>query len=94
MSSRGWVVEVYKVPLPCVLTAQKGLNEPRYPNLKGIMAAKKKPIDVIQPEIPEPSQNVVRLELPPLRSAGRILGEGVEAVPELVRVLRDEAGVL
>src|SRR5205807_6695487 len=39
-------VEVVEFPLPAVLTTDKGLNEPRYPALKGIMAAKKKPLEV------------------------------------------------
>lgn len=86
--------ESYEVTLPAVLTCTKGLNEPRYANLKGIMAAKKKPIDESEPASPDTRVKVLSLELPPERSGGRIVGEGADAVPELVRLLREEAKVL
>ena len=86
--------EVVESPMPCVLTAQKGLNEPRYPSLKGIMMAKKKPIDVVEASGAEPRVETVGLSYPPDRPAGKIVGEGVDAVPELVRLLREEARVI
>ncbi len=86
--------EVVEVELPAVLTADKGLNEPRYASLKGIMAAKKKPIEEKPAELGPACLEVTALTLPPARSAGRIIGNGVEAVPELVRVLRHEAKVI
>jgi len=87
-------IEVVEFPLPAVLTADKGLNEPRYPALKGIMAAKKKPLEV-KPVQPGPgSLEVVALTPPPDRKEGKIVGEGVAAVGELVRLLREEAKVL
>ncbi len=86
--------EVVEVNLPAVFTTDKGLNEPRYASLKGIMAAKKKPIDEQAADLGDPGLNVLALELPPARSAGRIIGQGVEAIPELIRVLREEAKVL
>ncbi len=86
--------EVVEVDLPAVFTADKGLNEPRYASLKGIMAAKKKPIEERPAELGESNLDVLALTLPPARSAGRIVGTGVEAVPELVRVLREEAKVI
>jgi electron transfer flavoprotein beta subunit len=86
--------EVLELSLPAVVTAEKGLNEPRYASLKGIMAAKKKPIEEKPAELGEPSLEVVALELPPPRAGGRVVGEGVEAVGELVRVLREEAKVI
>jgi electron transfer flavoprotein beta subunit len=58
------------------------------------MAAKRKPLDVKDADLPESRLVVQRLDSPPERAEGRILGEGVEAVPELVRLLRDEANVL
>ena len=86
--------EVVEVALPAVLTTDKGLNEPRYASLKGIMAAKKKPIEE-RPAVPgEPNLEVTALALPPPRAAGRIVGEGTAAVPELVRLLREEARVI
>ena len=87
-------VEVSTCRLPAVLTCDKGLNEPRLPKLKGIMAAKKKPLDVRPVELAAASIEVLGLELPPPRSEGRIVGEGPDAVPELIRLLRNEAKVL
>jgi electron transfer flavoprotein beta subunit len=87
-------IEVVEFPLPAVLTTDKGLNEPRYPALKGIMAAKKKPLDVKKVELGAGSQEIVALMLPPERKEGRIVGEGAAAVPELIRVLREEAKVI
>ena len=87
-------IEVCEFPLPAVLTVDKGLNEPRYPALKGIMAAKKKPMDVKPTTFAAGGMEVVALTLPPERKEGRIVGEGAAAVPELVRLLREEAKVL
>jgi electron transfer flavoprotein beta subunit len=86
--------EVVKLPLPAVVTAQKGLNEPRYASLKGIMAAKKKEIKEATPSLREPLIEVVGLEPPPERKGGRVVGEGPGAVDELLRLLREEAKVL
>jgi len=86
--------EQVEVPLPAVFTAEKGLNEPRYASLKGIMAAKKKPIEERAVDLGTPALERLALELPPPRKAGRIVGEGVAAIPELVRALREEAKVL
>jgi electron transfer flavoprotein beta subunit len=87
-------VEVVEFPLPAVITADKGLNEPRYPALKGIMAAKKKPLDVHQVKLGAGAIEVLAMTPPPERKEGRIVGEGAAAVPELIRVLREEAKVL
>lgn len=86
--------EVWEVTLPAAFTTDKGLNEPRYASLKGIMAAKKKPIDEKPAAPAEPGLEVLALALPPARQAGRIVGKGVEGVVELVRVLREEAKLL
>ena len=88
--------------LPAVVSAQKGLNEPRYETLKGIMAAKKKVIPVITlaelgltDEETAPQVEVVRLEAPPARRTGKILsGPPDEAARQLVSLLRDEAKVV
>ena len=87
-------VEVVEFPLPAVLTTDKGLNEPRLPALKGIMAAKKKPLAVKPVALGAGAIEVVSLSPPPERKAGKIVGEGAGAVPELVRLLREEAKVL
>ena len=86
--------EVVETTLPAVITTDKGLNEPRYASLKGIMAAKKKPIDTKPAALGGPYLEVASLALPAARSAGRIVGQGVEGVPELIRVLREEAKLL
>ena len=88
------MTESMSFPLPAVLSIDEGIARPRLPSLKGIMAAKKKPIEA-RPAQLGPIQLVVeRMELPPERAGGRIVGEGPDAVPELVRLLRDEAKVL
>lgn len=87
-------IEVVEFPLPAVLTVDKGLNEPRYPALKGIMAAKKKPLDVKPVQPGSGAIEVTALSPPPERKEGKIVGEGAGAVGELVRLLREEAKVL
>jgi electron transfer flavoprotein beta subunit len=87
-------VEVVEFPLPAVLTTDKGLNEPRYPALKGIMAAKKKPLVSKPLSLDTGAIDVLALMPPPERQAGKIVGEGAAAVAELVRLLREEAKVL
>src|SRR2546422_2479638 len=87
-------LEVVEFRLPAVLTADKGLNEPRYPALKGIMAAKKKPLEVKPATFGPGGIEVLAMLPPPERKEGRIVGEGAAAVPELIRLLREEAKVL
>jgi electron transfer flavoprotein beta subunit len=90
-------LEIFDLPLPAVLSAQKGLNEPRYPTLKGIMGAKKKEIkDVKAAELGLGAEGVqlstVTLEALPPRPPGRIIqGDVRTAVKELVRALREDA---
>jgi electron transfer flavoprotein beta subunit len=87
-------IEIVEVPLPGVVSVTKGAFEPRYPSLKGIMAAKKKPLEEKDAQLGE-SRIVLKGMSPPAeRPAGRIVGQGVDAVPELVRALREEAKVL
>ncbi len=94
--------EKVALTLPAVVTAQKGLNEPRYETLKGIMAAKKKEIPVVKLEDlglgPDDLRSRVRvagLDVPAARKAGRVLqGDPAETARELVRLLRDEAKVI
>lgn len=94
----GGTAEV-ETSLPVVVTAQKGLNEPRYPSLKGIMTAKKKPIDTKTPAdlgVSEGSIEVVSLEPPPPRIAGRKLeaADAADYAAQLVKALREEAKVI
>ncbi len=86
--------EVVETKLPAVFLAQKGLNEPRYPSLKGIMAAKTKPIEEKVPAASEARVEAIRLRKPPAKSPGRIVGTDRTAVAELVRLLHEEAKVL
>jgi electron transfer flavoprotein beta subunit len=94
--------EIMEGSLPAVVTAQKGLNSPRYASLKGIMAAKKKQIEVrtleqlgLAPDDLAERLATVEVTLPPSRPPGRILtGEVGETVPQLVRLLHEEAKVI
>jgi electron transfer flavoprotein beta subunit len=94
--------ETWDVTLPAVVSAQKGLNEPRYASLKGIMAAKKKLIATkgaadlgLTAEQLAPKTRVVALELPPSRSAVKMIeGDADTQVKELLRLLHEEAKVI
>jgi len=87
-------MEVVECSLPAVFTAQKGLNEPRYASLKGIMAAKKKPVEELPLAGYSAGLAILEMKLPPSRPQGRIVGEGEEAAVELARLLKEERKVL
>lgn len=80
--------------LPAVISTQKGLNNPRYPKLQGIMAAKKKPIEEHVPSAYDDRVVVLEMVKPPAKQAGRFVGTSVGDVPELVRRLHEEAKVI
>ncbi|HEU4522603.1 MAG TPA: electron transfer flavoprotein subunit beta/FixA family protein [Thermoanaerobaculia bacterium] len=96
--------EVIETPLPAVITAQKGLNEPRYSSLKGIMAAKKVPIDtksvsdlgLSDSDIFNQRVVVVSLEMPPEKSGGRKIdgSDPAAAAKEILKYIREEAKAL
>ena len=86
--------EVVETKLPAVFLAQKGLNEPRYPSLKGIMAAKSKPIEEKPAVQSEVRVETIQMKKPPVKATGRILGTDKSAVPELVRILHEEVRVI
>jgi electron transfer flavoprotein beta subunit len=86
--------EVVRCPLPALISTQKGLNEPRYASLKGIMAAKKKPLEELDAAKLAPATKVASMALPPERPPGKILGEGAAAVGKLIDALKNEAKVL
>ncbi len=86
--------EVIEMGLPAVITLTKGKFEPRYASLKGIMAAKRKPLSEKDAQTGESRLTVKSLAYPPERPAGRVVGEGADAAPELVRLLREEAKAL
>jgi len=94
--------EVWETELPAVISAQRGLNEPRYASLKGIMAAKKKPITALDAAALgldaaalQPKTKLTTLELPPPRPAVRLIeGEPDAQAKELVQLLHDDAKVI
>ncbi len=91
--------EVYDVNFPVIVGAEKGLNTPRYASLPGIMKAKTKPLTTLKAtELlgeAKPKTTGVNFRLPPERKAGKILkGEVSQIVPELVKLLREEAKVI
>ncbi len=95
--------ETFESSLPLLVTCQKGLNTPRLPSLKGIIAAKKKSIETLSAQaigFDASSQGTahvrqVDLALPPERKKGRILAGSLgESLPELVRLLREEEKVV
>ena len=86
--------EIVEFALPAVVTIDEGVARPRYPSLKGIMAAKKKPLETKPAQLGASRVVVKSMELPADRPAGRIIGQGAAAVPELIRLLQREAKVL
>lgn len=92
---------VVETKLPALFTAQKGLNEPRYPSMMGIMKAKKK--EIADKDIaglgfdaaPSAKMGAPKFSLPNPRAAGKVIpGEAPEAAHELARLLREEAKVI
>ena len=86
--------ELVEFALPAVVTIDEGIARPRYPSLKGIMAAKKKPLESKPTQLAAPRVALKSMALPPDRPPGRIVGEGTAAVAELVKLLQTEAKVL
>lgn len=86
--------EVVESSLPIVIGAQKGINDPRYPNLKSIMAAKSKPIEEVAATYTGNKVEITQMNLPPVKASGKIFENGKEDVTELVRLLREEAKVI
>jgi electron transfer flavoprotein beta subunit len=86
--------EMIEFSLPAVVTIDEGIARPRYPSLKGIMAAKKKPLETKPAQLGTVRVTVKSMELPAERPPGRIIGQGAAAVPELVKLLQNEAKVL
>ena len=81
------------VPLPAVISCDKGEVKVRKPNVKGIMQAKKASVDVRSIEVPSSSVSIVRHTLPPAKPAGKTYDGGASAA-EVAQLLRDEANVL
>lgn len=80
--------EVYRLPLPAAVGVKEGINLPRYPTLKGRMAARKAAVERIEPAAGSSGQSKVRLATPPAEGgAVEILGEGAEAAPAVVDIM-------
>jgi electron transfer flavoprotein beta subunit len=86
--------EIIEAPLPAIIGAQRGLNEPRYPSLKGIMQSKKIAIDEQNLTLAESRLEITGFNDPPAKNPGKIVGSGADAVPELLRLLHDEARLI
>lgn len=94
--------ETIETSLPLLVTAQQGLNEPRYPSLPGIMKAKKKPLEDLEfddldleEDDVEAKTKTVEVFMPPEKAAGRVLeGEPAAQAAELVNLLHSEAKVI
>jgi len=89
--------EVYRVDLPAVITVKEGINEPRYASMRAKMQARRKEVERTTPEreTGEGRFEKVRLEAPADDDSGaEILGEGTDAVPNVIDVLENEIEVL
>lgn len=94
--------EIVECELPCIISAQRGLNEPRYPSMKGIMEAKRKPLEIKAVDNVARGLEVVKLEPPSPRPPGRIIANVTGKTPneiraacrELLRLLKEEAKIL
>lgn len=83
----GW--EVYDLPMPAVVTVKEGINLPRYPSLRGTMKAKKKPVDRTSSGKSGARLQMQQLVHPPeLKKEVEMLGEGSQAAPRIVEVLK------
>ena len=90
----GGASEVVELSGRCLVAVQTGLNQVRYASLKGIMAAKKKPLEELDAADFAPASTVASMALPPERPPSKILGEGADAVSALIDALKNEAKVL
>lgn len=81
--------EICSVSLPLVLSCQKGMAEARIPNMRGIMAARTKPLKVVEPATAETLTSVVNYELPPAKAGVKLVSP--DTPEELVRLLHEEA---
>lgn len=82
--------EIMELTLPAVISAQKGLNEPRYPSMKGIMAAKKKTIEEKTPANVESLTEIISIKRPEMKKTGKIFN----TPEELAKALREEAKLI
>lgn len=81
--------ETVEVPLPVVLSCQKGMAEARIPNMRGIMAARTKPLKVVEPTSAEPLTKFSEFGLPPAKAGVKLVSP--DNAEDLVRLLHEEA---
>jgi electron transfer flavoprotein beta subunit len=82
--------DVYLVPLPAVVSVLEGINLPRYPSVPAKLRARSKPVEKSTPERPEPRLEKLRLVVPPGQGKqAEVLGQGPEAAPKVVEVMRE-----
>lgn len=84
--------EVAEVALPVVVSCQKGVAEQRIPNMRGIMAARTKPLKVVEPVAADTLTAITGFELPPAKAGVKLVSP--DNVAELVRLLHEEAKVI
>lgn len=84
--------ETDSCPLPLVISTQKGVAEARIPNMRGIMAARTKPLKVVAPAAISALSNIVSYEMPPAKSGVKMID--AENMDELVKLLHSEAKVI
>lgn len=84
--------EICEVSLPVVVSCQKGMAEARIPNMRGIMAARTKPLAVVEPVAADTLTSVVNFELPPAKAGVKMISP--DNVAELVKLLHEEAKVI
>lgn len=80
---------IEEINLPVVISAQKGMAQQRIPNMRGIMAARTKPLKILQPQPVEPLTSIQKFELPPAKAGVKLVSP--DNVQELVRLLHEEA---
>ena len=80
--------------MPAVIGANRHLNEPRYRNMRGIMKAKRIPIEVVQVDAPAPQLEITSYSYPPQKGERKLFENGASDVAEVVRLLREEAQVI
>lgn len=86
--------EVVKTSLPCIFSAQKGLNIPRYPKLPDIMKAKKKPIEEIAASDYDNLVEITKMEIPSRSRLNKIFADSDEDIQNVVKLLHEEAKVI
>jgi electron transfer flavoprotein beta subunit len=86
--------EVVETTFPCVISAQKGLNEPRYPKLPDILKAKNKPIEEILPEATPQMVEILSMEIPLRSRKNKIVGDSDEEIAEIARLLHEDAKII